>query len=76
MGLAELEVSCYSGHTYAERPRSFVWQGIAYEVVAIEKTWQQPGKRCFQVSTGDNKLFNLCYNETQHQWSLSEITRS
>jgi hypothetical protein len=76
MALAELEVSCYSGHTYAERPRSFVWQGIAYEVVAIEKAWQQPGKRCFQVSTGDNKLFNLCYNETQHQWSLTEVARS
>ena len=76
MGSGELEVSCYSGHTYAERPKSFKWQGTAYEVAEIEKAWQQPGKRCFQVSTGDNKLFNLCYNETQHQWSLTEIARS
>ncbi|MFC1956958.1 hypothetical protein ACFLVY_01500 [Chloroflexota bacterium] len=76
MGIAELEVSCYSGHTYAERPRSFVWQGIAYEVAEIEKTWQQPGERCFQVSTRDNRLFNLCYNETRRQWSLTEVARS
>ena len=76
MGIAELEVSCYSGHTYAERPGSFVWQGTVYEVSEIEKTWQQPGKRCFQVSTRDNRRFNLCYNETQHRWSLVEVARS
>ena len=76
MGVAEVRVSCYSGQTYAERPRSFVWQGKAYEVARIEKTWQQPGERCFQVNTRDNRLFNLCYNETQHRWLLTEVARS
>ncbi len=76
MTLDKLEVSCYSGHTYAERPKSFRWQGVAYEVAEIEKAWQEPGKRCFQVSTEDNKLFNLCYNETKQQWSLTAITGS
>jgi hypothetical protein len=74
--LDEVEVSCYSGHTYAERPKSFTWQGTEYEVAGIEKTWQEPGRRYFRVITGDNKLFNLCYNETQQRWSLSEIARS
>jgi len=74
--LGELEVSCYSGHTYAERPKSFEWQGVQHEIVEIEKAWQEPGKRCFQVSTSDNKLFNLCYNEIQCQWSLAETARS
>ncbi len=76
MGRAEFRVSCYSGHTYAERPRSFIWQGIHFKVQEIVKTWQQPGERCFQVSTRDNRLFNLCYNETQHRWSLTEVARS
>lgn len=76
MDIAEPTVSCYSGHTYAERPRSFVWRGIAYEVAEIEKSWQQPGERYFQVSTKENRLFNLCYNETQHHWSLTEVARS
>ncbi len=76
MSLDKLEVNCYSGHTYAERPKSFAWQGVEYEVAEIEKAWQEPGKRCFQVSTRDNKLFNLCYNETQNQWSLVELARS
>ena len=71
-----LEVSCYSGQTYAERPQSFVWQGVAYEAVEIERAWREPGRRCFRVSTGDNKLFELCYNEVQRQWSLVELAGS
>ena len=71
-----LKVSCYSGHTYAEEPRSFLWQGTEYEVEKIEKAWREPGERHFQVRTRDNKLFQLCYNETKEQWSLIELVRS
>ena len=75
MGLNKnsLKVNCYSGHTYAERPLSFEWQGAAHEVEEIERAWQEPGERHFQVRTRDNKLFKLCYNETQNQWSLIEL---
>ena len=68
-----LTVDCYSGHTYAERPVSFLWQGIEYEVAEIERAWQEPGEKYFQVRTKDNKLFNLCYNETEDHWSLIEL---
>lgn len=71
-----LKVNCYSGHTYAESPRSFEWDGVAYEVDEIEKTWREPGEKHFQVRTRDNKLFKLCYNETQKQWSITELVRS
>ena len=68
-----LKVSCYSGRTYAERPKSFLWQDTEYEVKEIEKEWLEPGERYFRVRSGDNKLFQLCYNETQKQWSLTEL---
>ena len=68
-----LKVNCYSGHTYAEEPRSFLWEGIEYEVGKIEKAWQEPGRRHFQVHTRDNKMFQLCYDETEKQWSLVEV---
>ena len=71
-----LKVNCYSGHTYAERPSSFLWQGIQYEVQEIEKEWQEPGARYFRVRTADNKLFQLCYNEIAKQWSLVELVGS
>ncbi len=69
----ELKVNCYSGHTYAERPKSFLWQGVEYEVEEIEKEWLEPGEKYFQVRTGGNKLFRLCYNEIEKRWSLTEL---
>jgi hypothetical protein len=74
--LENLKVNCYSGHTYAEEPRSFEWGGIEYEVGEIERAWQEPGERHFRVRTRDNKLFRLCYNEIQKQWSLIELAKS
>ncbi len=46
---------------------------MEYEVKEIEKEWLEPGERHFQVRTGDNKLFQLCYNEADEQWSLTEL---
>ncbi len=71
-----IEVNCYSGHTYAERPKSFVWEEVEYEVEEIERAWVEPEKRLFKVRTGDNKLFQLCYNEMEMQWSLIELLGS
>ena len=68
--LDNLKVNCYSGHTYAERPRYFLWQDADYEVEQILKSWQEPGERCFQVRTKDGGLFGLSYNEAEKQWSL------
>ena len=70
-----ITVRCYSGHTYAEEPRSLTWEGVEYEVEEIIQAWQEPGERHFLVKTGDNKLFQLCYNETEEQWSLIEVVR-
>ena len=73
MGFNKLKVNCYSGHTYPEQPRSFLWEGVQYEVEEIERAWQEPGERHFQLRTRDNKLFQLCYNEMEKQWSLIEF---
>jgi hypothetical protein len=66
-----LKVRPYSGHIYAERPRSFLWQGIEYNIKEIEKAWQEPDKRLFKVTTDES--FELCYNETDDQWSAIEL---
>ena len=68
-----LSVNCYSGHTYAQRPVSFRYKNTNYRVEQIIKTWQQPGSRYFQVRTDCHKAFQLCYNETNDQWSLIEL---
>ena len=71
-----LKVSCYSGYTYAERPESFCWEGMEYNVEEIENSWQEPGERHFKVRTGDSHRFHLRYNQTRQQWSLIELVRS
>ena len=69
-------VKYYSGHTYAERPVSFQWHGMDYKVEEIKKSWQAPGERHFKLRTTDNKLCQLCYNETEKQWLAIELLRS
>jgi len=68
-----LKVNCYSGHTYAERPRSFLWQETEYKVAEIEKAWQEQGKKLFKVTTEQGKSFELCYNEISDQWLAIEL---
>ena len=68
-----VQVVCYSGHTYAERPESLIWEGFEHKVKEIEKEWQEPGARLFQVCTDDGRLFILSYNERGDEWSAFEI---
>ncbi|MFC1875134.1 hypothetical protein ACFLY3_03175 [Chloroflexota bacterium] len=72
MGLDNLIVRCYSGYTYAERPISFTWRGKDYDIAEIEKEWRGEGVKCFLVRTGDNKHLQLCYNEAQDNWSITQ----
>ena len=68
-----VKVTCYSGRSYADRPASFVWQGIKYEVKEVEREWLEPGERHFLVKTEDEKRFEICYHEREDSWSLIEL---
>ena len=73
MAERQVLVTCYSGYTYAERPKSLIWEGIERKVKEIEKEWQELGARLFQVCTEDGRLFVLSYNERGDEWSAFEI---
>ncbi|MFO7995675.1 MAG: hypothetical protein R6U93_00780 [Dehalococcoidia bacterium] len=70
----EISVKCYSGYAYAQEPRSFVWQEKELGIKSTEKTWQEPGKRLFKVVAENGRLFELCYNGADDQWSALELT--
>ncbi len=70
-----VQVVCYSGHTYAERPVSLIRGGIEHKVKQIEKEWQEPGARLFQIRTEDGRFFILSYNERSDEWSALELTK-
>jgi len=72
-GLQSVQVRCYSGHTYAERPSSFIWELIEQKVKTVEKEWREPGEKRFRVRTEDDRTFDLSYNEQRDNWSAVEI---
>ena len=70
----ELErVECYSGYTYAQEPRAFVWQGQRYIVQTVEWTWRTPEGLYFRVRTEDDSRFELIYEETDDRWAISPL---
>jgi hypothetical protein len=66
------QVKCYSGRGYEERPIFFTMEGVTYSIHSVEKEWREPGAKHFLVCTGDNKRVELCYNEQNHEWSVSD----
>jgi hypothetical protein len=67
-----LEVSCYSGHTYAERPATFVWRGRRYVVQRILKQWHSPQGPGFHLVTVEGERFTLTYHKARDQWFLQQ----
>jgi hypothetical protein len=67
-----VQVNCYSGCQFADRPASFTWRGTTYEVAAIEKEWLEPGERHFLVRTKGAKRFEICYHTQEDLWLLQE----
>jgi hypothetical protein len=73
MGHELTRVTCYSGHTYADRPMSITWDHSELGVKAVEMEWLEPGKKRYRVRTEDERLFELCYHETGDWWSAVEV---
>jgi len=71
----DLIVECYSGHTYAQEPRAFVWQGWRYIVQKVERTWRTPQGPHFRVVTDDGDRYELAYSEQADTWSLMHVPR-
>lgn len=67
-----VQVKCYSGRVYAERPISFILDDIPHTVRSVEKEWRGPGAKHFLVITSENRHIELCYNEQNHEWSASD----
>lgn len=66
-------VECRSEAAYAERPVAFIWQGERREVIEILKHWRAPQGIGFRVSTREESVFDLLYNEALDVWSIQEL---
>jgi len=71
--MAELiVVECYSGHTYAQEPRAFVWRGQRRAVACVERAWQSPEGPCFLVRTEGGERFLLAYRLGSDEWYATQ----
>lgn len=66
-------VSCSSGGCYAERPRSFFWQGEQLDVMRVVDSVRQTDRKSFLIQTDENRYFRLVYNFLEDAWQIDLI---
>ncbi len=76
-----VQVKCYSGFRYNERPSSFYHEDRELKVMDIEGSWfvelKEGGERraCFRVRADDGHLYLLSCGEDRENWILHRIWR-
>jgi hypothetical protein len=65
----DLNVICYSGSTYAEEPREFVWGGRQFTVDRVVARGRTPAGPSFSVACGPQQ-FRLFYDEAADRWTI------
>jgi hypothetical protein len=71
-----IQVECYSGSRYAERPLSFALDGEPYIIKAIEESWRSPSALHFRVRTENGESFELAYDEELDQWRIWKLSHA
>jgi hypothetical protein len=66
-------VECTSGHTYAQEPRTVIWQGCRYAVTAVVSRWRTPEGPAFRLETTTGVLFDVQYHELEDVWMIRVI---
>lgn len=63
-------VECYSGHTYAQEPRSVIWRGRRYPVIHVQARWRTPEGPAFRIETEQEMRFELYYHDIEARWTI------
>jgi hypothetical protein len=69
-----VRVECYSGHTYAEEPRTVIGPEGRAEVAEVLRRWREPEGPAFRVRLSDGAIRTLVYHEAIDQWFIREDT--
>ena len=64
-----LNVGCYAGHRYPERPQYVVLAGKQINVVEIEREWREEDRLGFAVKLRDRRRLLLYYDPNDDSWS-------
>lgn len=67
-----VKVACYAGSRYPQRPQRVTWRGAEHEVLAVEREWQEPRRRCYLVRLEGDRLLRLFYYERDDHWTAAQ----
>ncbi len=67
----QIEVSCYSGFRYGERPISFKLLERTFKVIEILDQWYGEDHLYFKIKADDQRVYLLKYEQAKDQWSLT-----
>jgi len=70
-----IQVQCYSGSRYGERPLSFTLCDETYVVKVVERSWRSPSALHFLVKTAENESFELAYHEKADEWDIKDPSK-
>jgi len=71
-----IEVSCYAGYRYPERPISFKLLDRAFTVIEILDRWYGEDCLYFKVQADDQRIYLLKYDQRQDLWFLAGMVPS
>ncbi|MBM3143974.1 MAG: hypothetical protein FJ010_03180 [Chloroflexi bacterium] len=67
------QILCRSEHEYAQRPIAFHWGSKYFEVAEIIAGWRHPDGKRFCVRANTDQLFELRYDEVNHEWTILQL---
>ena len=67
----QIEVSCYSGYRFGERPTSFKLLEKTFLVEEVVDQWYGEDYLYFKVRADDQRVYLLKYDQQQGLWYLS-----
>ena len=65
-----VEVECYSGYAYPERPRAIIWRSERHVVRSLLRTWRGTEGPHFELIMENGSRQELYYNQREDQWRL------
>lgn len=73
MGDQVIDVLCYSGFSYAERPEAILWQGKKINIKQCVQSRHTPDGKSFEVILENGWKVQLHYLEKEDRWIVSGI---
>jgi hypothetical protein len=68
-----IEVECYAGTRYPERPLAFMVRGQRFKVTRVLDRWYGEEAQYFKVMAEDRLIYLLRYTPGQDTWTLDGL---